>query len=305
MKRVIISTIVVAIIVVGAVTVKLMTSQKEQNVVKKPVDDEQVKKDWPVYTFAEMMTDKVDVVAFVTVVQTSDMDERARLSTLRIDELIFESEEGMVGADEITLNQMFDYVEEGESYLVFLQKAGVEYVRVSLPSLIKAREGKYEVQMEGLRGYYDKAEFKRSFQHNLSKIGEEVMIDYKKVTYGHVSENNGGMFQVKDSTVTPTGLTVIFNNDSEQDGTYGEHFQLDRKVDGEWIEVPDILEGHFGFPDIGYELDPRATAELVVDWEWLYGSLEQGEYRIKKYVYFREEFGDYGRRDFAAPFEVK
>ena len=105
----------------------------------------------------------------------------------------------------------------------------------------------------------------------------------------HETVNNlaGAAMTVAEETVSPTGLTVKFENDSDSDCIYGEYFGLERLINGQWYQVPVTIEGDYAFEDIGYELPSGASSEWTVDWEWLYGSVEPGEYRIVKILDFR------------------
>ncbi|WP_373453641.1 immunoglobulin-like domain-containing protein [Paucisalibacillus globulus] len=41
---------------------------------------------------------------------------------------------------------------------------------------------------------------------------------------------------VKSETVSPTGLTVTFENNTDKQCIYGEDFLLEKKKDGEWFQ---------------------------------------------------------------------
>ena len=45
-------------------------------------------------------------------------------------------------------------------------------------------------------------------------------------------------------------------------------------------------DGNYGFEDIGYPLAPGRDAELAVDWEWLYGSLETRAITVLLKIYW-------------------
>ncbi len=89
------------------------------------------------------------------------------------------------------------------------------------------------------------------------------------------------------SHVTAGGLTVTFRQYDER-GTgelvFGEGYLLTKQEGDEWTEVPMIIEDG-AFNDIGYIIPPQGEAELKTDWEWLYGKLVPGTYRITKTVW--------------------
>ena len=87
--------------------------------------------------------------------------------------------------------------------------------------------------------------------------------------------------------VTPTGAVVHLNqyDNREQDELiYGMAFSLEKKVGDSWERLPVIVEGDWCFTEEGYPIPQGGDAEMETDWEWLYGTLEPGTYRICKSV---------------------
>ncbi|MBU9711892.1 immunoglobulin-like domain-containing protein [Evansella tamaricis] len=109
---------------------------------------------------------------------------------------------------------------------------------------------------------------------------------------------------VKEGTVSSTGLTVIFENNSDKQCIYGEYFLLEKKMEGRWYQLPVTLDGNYGFNDIGYDLNPSDAREWAVDWKWLYGSLDTGDYRIVKDILDFREAGDYDKYYLTAEFTI-
>lgn len=82
--------------------------------------------------------------------------------------------------------------------------------------------------------------------------------------------------------VTPTGATVVFTH--EGDGaliTVGEFFHLEKLSDGEWRELDPVREG-FAFNAIGYMVPNNDSFTLDTKWEYVYGALSAGRYRVCK-----------------------
>lgn len=119
-------------------------------------------------------------------------------------------------------------------------------------------------------------------------------------------DNNldGVTMGIKEGTVSTTKLTVIFENNSEKDFIFGEQFLLEKNIMGSWYQVPVILDDNYGFIDIGYDLAPLDITEWTVDWGWLYGNLDTGEYRIVKEILDFRETGDYDKYILTAEFKV-
>ena len=86
------------------------------------------------------------------------------------------------------------------------------------------------------------------------------------------------------SHVTPTGLTVHFMQYDKRDCgelIYGEGYHLEVLNGDTWEDVPTIIED-WGFNSIGYTIPAEGEAKIETNWEWLYGKLSPGTYRITK-----------------------
>lgn len=130
----------------------------------------------------------------------------------------------------------------------------------------------------------------------------EVSDDSSK--YGEVNKLEGVTMTVKGETVSSTGLTVVFKNTSEMTCIYGEFYALEAKSGDGWVEVPITFEGNYGFPAIGYQLDKNGSSEWSTHWEWLYGVLEPGDYRIIKDILDFRGTGDYDQYYLSAEFSI-
>jgi len=128
--------------------------------------------------------------------------------------------------------------------------------------------------------------------------------ELKPTKYEVVNNLEGVNMSIKEGTISPTGLTLVLKNDSESQCIYGEFFILEKKLNEKWYEVPVIIEGDYGFRSIGYELSPGDSKEWKVDWNWLYGSLDKGEYRIVKDILDFRGTGDYDTYYLAVEFTI-
>lgn len=129
--------------------------------------------------------------------------------------------------------------------------------------------------------------------------------DLTPTTYDIVNDLDGVTMTVKENTVSSIGLTVIMENQSDKECIYGEDFLLEEEIDGKWYQVPITLEGNYGFNDIGYNLASSEMREWAVEWEWLYGSLGKGKYRIVKKILDFRGTGDYDEHYLAAAFTLE
>ena len=103
-----------------------------------------------------------------------------------------------------------------------------------------------------------------------------------------LDEVEGVSMVIKDGTLSRRGATVIITDTSGMNYTYGEEYRIDKYKEGVWKELDVIVEGNYGWNSIGYMVDDNGILELDVKWEWLYGRLEDGYYRIVKSVNDKE-----------------
>lgn len=86
--------------------------------------------------------------------------------------------------------------------------------------------------------------------------------------------------------VTPTGLTIVWNRDNAEntvDLVTGEGYNLEKKTPFGWRTVPTIIE-EYGVNAMGYLITVHRDGRQEIDWEWLYGELTKGTYRIWKTI---------------------
>lgn len=129
--------------------------------------------------------------------------------------------------------------------------------------------------------------------------------DLKPTIYETVNNLEGVTMAVKEGTVSTTGLTLEFVSDTDKKCIYGEFFLLEKRINEKWYQVPITIEAEYGFNDIGYELNPGSRSEWRVNWNWLYGSLEAGDYRIVKDILDFRKAGDFDAYYLAAGFTIE
>lgn len=128
--------------------------------------------------------------------------------------------------------------------------------------------------------------------------------DWEPTEYENVNNFDGVNMTVKEETVSSTGLIVVIENNSDSQCIYSEDFVLEKKIKGSWYQVPVIIGEDYGFNDIGYNLASEENEEWAVEWDWLYGSLDTGEYRIIKNVLDFRDTGDFDQYKLAAEFKI-
>ena len=114
----------------------------------------------------------------------------------------------------------------------------------------------------------------------------------------------GLTLSVKD--VTPTGLTLVCTkNGGNPTGKImcGTDYKLLISEDGEWKNVPTVLK-EYVWDDLGYLISEGKDMEIELSWEWLYGKLPGGTYRLAKEFMDHREPGDYDKAMYWVEFEI-
>lgn len=102
----------------------------------------------------------------------------------------------------------------------------------------------------------------------------------------------GLSFSLKN--ISSTGATLVFHQyDADApkgELIFGDDYFIEVQRDGKWESVPIIIE-NAAFNAIAYVIVPEDSVEQEISWEWLYGKLAPGEYRIVKSILESNEGG--------------
>lgn len=191
------------------------------------------------------------------------------------------------------------------------ENIGSDLVSVSLDLQLKDSITDFEVGEE-VRIYYD-GNIAESYPAQVNNVytiipiesdNPTTEVDLEPTKIEIVNDLDDVTMVLRKETVSPEGLTLVFENKSNNHVIYGEYFLLEQKINEKWYEVPISIEGDYGFNDIGYELNIGELREYEMDWEWLYGNLEIGNYRIIKDVLDFKGTGDYNQYYLSTEFEI-
>ena len=112
---------------------------------------------------------------------------------------------------------------------------------------------------------------------------------------------------ITGENVTPTSTTLIVTQSGiKPDGELitGQPFFLDRLEDGEWVPMEPLLEA-WSWTMEGWMIPVNDTVRWDVNWDWLYGTLEAGQYRFGKNISCVSEPGDYEEAVYYVEFEIQ
>jgi hypothetical protein len=112
------------------------------------------------------------------------------------------------------------------------------------------------------------------------------------VVYITILSNNAEksvVLEVKEKTITNTELTLIIKNPTLNEYQYSYDDYYLEKFDGSWNGVP-YTEAYHRENDgiyrskIGYHLRALSTVKMEINWNWKYGVVSAGTYRISYQV---------------------
>ena len=134
---------------------------------------------------------------------------------------------------------------------------------------------------------------------------EEVPPTCGEVDAEHVPQW-GLTFETKD--VTPKGMTLVIRQEGGVELTgeinTGDPYGLKMREGDTWVEVPMIRED-IAWNAVAYLVPTGGELEQNLNWSWVYGELEAGEYLLmKSFMDFRAT-GDYDTFTFSVPFTVE
>ena len=97
---------------------------------------------------------------------------------------------------------------------------------------------------------------------------------------------------IKISDISPGGATVVIKDTNAQPYLYGSWYEIEKKDNGSWAQVPTVLE-EYGWDSIAYLIEKGTSTKLEIDWKWLYGELPSGNYRLVKQANSQEIFVEF------------
>ena len=119
------------------------------------------------------------------------------------------------------------------------------------------------------------------FKNNgLSFLNSNIENDVNIEENGDVENASDISMVIKDGTLTPSGATVVLTNSYG----YDRWFRIDKEENGEWKEA-ETINDNYSFTAEAYLTNGNSEVEIPIDWTDLYGTLENGKYRIVKRVF--------------------
>lgn len=122
---------------------------------------------------------------------------------------------------------------------------------------------------------------------------------------GEVPDEWGITLSAEDAT--HTGMTLVCTQrggKARGELQTGSYFVLERFVEGEWLPVGTMPGLEEVWTSEAWYIEPGAVTRWKVDWEWLYGYLDPGSYRISKIIMDFRSAGKYTEKTYSAEFGI-
>lgn len=140
--------------------------------------------------------------------------------------------------------------------------------------------------------------------HDMAGLGWLANKVYVEVITEDEFPDWGLTLSVRD--VTPSGLTLVCTREGGNptgEIEFGDEYHLCRLEGETWEDVPTVIS-NYGFNSMAYWVYEEKDTEFEIDWEWLYGELPPGTYRlVKSFMDFREA-GDYDTARYWVEFTI-
>ena len=85
--------------------------------------------------------------------------------------------------------------------------------------------------------------------------------------------------------------------------TTGQPYFIQKKENNNWIPLEPLLEA-WGWTTEAWIISMNDTARWDVSWEWLFGKLQSGQYRIGKDIYLETVSGNREQAVYYVEFEI-
>lgn len=98
-----------------------------------------------------------------------------------------------------------------------------------------------------------------------------------------IDENISIKLEAEKENITNFKATFVISNKTEDTYIYGEPYFIEYEKNNTWYNMTPI--NNMDFNDIAYILKSKESKEITINWEYHYGKLKPGKYRIVKYAY--------------------
>lgn len=130
--------------------------------------------------------------------------------------------------------------------------------------------------------------------------------DYCRASHNMINGDEWGLNLYADD-ITPTGLTLKieqFGGNPSGELQTGTAYILETTVNDEWQAVETITGQPLVWNDLAYMIKKNDITEMNLDWQYSYGELKPGFYRLKKEIMDFKGAGDYDKEIYLVHFTI-
>lgn len=127
------------------------------------------------------------------------------------------------------------------------------------------------------------------------------------ISHNAINPDKWGL-QLFAEDVTPTGLKLKFEQfGGNPSGTlqYGAQYTLDTTIDDEWQPVETTTGEPLVWNALAYSIKMNDITETSINWEYGYGKLKPGYYRLNKEIMDFRGTGDYDKEIYTVYFSIE
>ncbi len=124
----------------------------------------------------------------------------------------------------------------------------------------------------------------------------------------YVAEDDKWGITMSAENVTSSGITLKIKQKGGNAGgelSTGTWYELEKFEDNAWVKVSTNPLIDYAWESVAYMIKPGDVTEFEVDWEWLYGEVSPGAYRLAKEIMNIDAPGDYEKEIYYAYFTVE
>lgn len=136
---------------------------------------------------------------------------------------------------------------------------------------------------------------------------EKMLSSYFPPEFVIIDENWG--ITLTAENITPTGATIKCTQSSGKPTgelqTGSGYIVENWTQENGWKEMPYVIDGEIGWTAEAWIIPKEDTVEWEVNWEWLYGELPTGKYRIGKEIMDFRASGNYDKAVYFAQFNIQ
>ncbi len=104
--------------------------------------------------------------------------------------------------------------------------------------------------------------------------------------------SNGVTMAIKEGTLTNSSATIIITDNNKETNDYSVNYRLYKKEEDKWVSLKLIVD-KYSMTLAHYRVKEDNKLEMEHNWEYLYGKLVPGEYKLVKPVYKINDYDTY------------